>query len=195
MPTLTLHQGDCISVMMAMEPESVDAIVSDPPYDLLTSGSTGFMGKAWDGTGIAFSREFWDQVYRVLVPGGVVKVFGGTKTFPKMARAAVAAGFSEPDLESWVYSTGFPKSSNVAKFVEKRLGLVREKKRVPFDRENSFMRHGGANPRAWQDRAMEVGYHEMPGDVPASPESAVWEGKGTALKPAWEPILVFKKPT
>lgn len=194
MSKLILRHGDCLVVLGELEPGSIDAVVSDPPYDLLTSGSAGFMGKTWDGTGIAFSREFWRCVFRVLVPGGIVKVFGGTKTFHRMARAAVSEGFDEPYLESWVYSTGFPKSSNVAKFIEKRLGQVREKKRVPFDRENSFMRHGGLNPRPWQDRAMEVGYHEMPGDVPASPESAAQEGKGTALKPAWEPILVFRKP-
>ena len=101
---LTLKLGDCTVRMDGLADGSIDALISDPPYDLTTSkGGKGFMGKAWDGTGIAFSQEFWGRVYRVMAPGGVAKAFGGTRTFHRMAAAMEEAGFQEIHLEAWGY--------------------------------------------------------------------------------------------
>lgn len=82
---------------------------------------------------------------------------------------------------------------NISKQIDKMKGLKRQPKRVEFV-GNALMRHGGDNTRPWMEQALEKGYHEMPGDVPACDESKLWEGWGTALKPAWEPILVGVKP-
>ena len=126
-----IHHGDCLDVMAGMEPESIDAIVTDPPYDLgePRSGSDwksgqmfaprseetkarrrgGFMGKAWDGTGIAFRRETWEQAFRVAKPGAYLLAFGGTRTVHRMTCAIEDAGWIIRDMLVWGYASGFPK--------------------------------------------------------------------------------------
>ena len=213
----TLLLGDCLVRLDGLEEGSVGSMVSDPPYDLTgvsrggsprTAGTgpygrhtletkvtpRGFMGKSWDGTGIAFSQEFWGRVHRVLRPGGTVKAFGGTRTFHRMAVAMEDAGFENIGLGAWMYASGFPKSLDVSRAIDKQLGAVRVPKRLPFT-GNALMRHGGENTRPWMEAATESGYHELPGDEPVTPESALWKGWGTALKPAWEPVLTATKPT
>ena len=111
--TLHLRHGDCLYVLADMDEGSVGAIVSDPPYEL------SFMGKGWDGTGIAFSADLWNEVYRVLVPGGVVKAFSATRTFHRMARAMQEAGFTKIGVQAWSYGSGFPKSLDVSKAIDK----------------------------------------------------------------------------
>lgn len=121
-------QGDCIDVMAGMDPESVDAIVTDPPYDLLSTGARngsrrinnpdnpagrsarGFMGKAWDGTGIAFRPETWEAAYRVAKPSAYLLAFGGTRTVHRMTVALEDAGWIIRDMLVWGYASGFPKS-------------------------------------------------------------------------------------
>lgn len=119
-----IHHGDCLEVMAAMEPESVSAIVTDPPYDLTSTGarngsprnpgtgpySRGFMGKAWDGTGIAFRAETWEAAYRVAQPSAYLLAFGGTRTVHRMAVAIEDAGWIIRDMLVWAYASGFPKS-------------------------------------------------------------------------------------
>lgn len=208
--------GDCIDRMGGMAEAEVDAIVCDPPYDLTavsrggssrvagtgpygrhtlgTKGAArGFMGKEWDGTGIAFSLELWEAVYRVLRPGGIVKAFSGTRTFHRMAVAMAAAGLTDLHLETWAYGSGFPKSLNVAKALDAMLGAERGTKKLPFT-GNALMRSGGQNTRPWMEEALVKGYHEMPDDDPVTEEAKAWSGWGTALKPAWEPVLVGRKP-
>lgn len=90
-------------------------------------------------------------------------------------------------------NSGFPKSLSVSKALDKMKGAVRETKKTPFS-GNAMMRHGGENTRPWIEAALEKGYHEAPGDVPATDEAKLWEGWGTALKPAWEPIVIGRKP-
>ncbi len=102
-----LLHGDCLAVLPRLEPNSVDAVVTDPPYEL------GFMGKQWDGTGIAYSAELWCQVLRVLKPGGHLLAFGGTRTYHRMTCAIEDAGFEIRDSLHWLYGTGFPKSLNI----------------------------------------------------------------------------------
>lgn len=128
MQTLRIVLGDSSEVLRGMESESIWAVVCDPPYDLTpnnkgsnseTGGNSGgFMGKEWDSTGIAFSMDFWKEVHRVLMPGGTIKAFGGTRTFHKMAKAIEGAGFTEVGMEAWLYSSGFPKSLNISKKIE-----------------------------------------------------------------------------
>ena len=101
---------DCVTAMsLFMEPESVDAIVTDPPYEL------GFMGKAWDASGIANSVEMWREVLRVLKPGGYLLSFGGARTYHRMACAIEDAGFEVRDQVLWIYGSGMPKSKRLLK--------------------------------------------------------------------------------
>lgn len=152
---VVLHQADCRDVLRELPDNSIDSVVTDPPYALVSiqkrfgkpgsapakdvygRGAAGFMGKQWDTGEVAFSEEFWAEVLRVLKPGGHVVAFSGTRTYHRMAVAIEDAGFEIRDQLGWVYGSGFPKSHN---------------------------QHGD------------------------------WEGWGTALKPAWEPICLARKP-
>jgi hypothetical protein len=131
MNQFTLHHGDCYEVMKSMPDNSVDSIVTDPPYEL------GFMGKSWDSTGIAYSADMWAEALRVLKSGGHLLAFSGSRTYHRMAVAIEDAGFEIRDQIMWVYGSGFPKSHNL------------------------------------KDE---------------------WQGWGTALKPAHEPIVLARKP-
>lgn len=107
-------QGDCIEKLKTLPENSVDSIVTDPPYEL------GFMGKKWDSIGIAYNKDMWAECLRVLKPGGYLLSFGGTRTYHRMACAIEDAGFEIRDMIEWVYSTGFPKSLNVYKHLQKK---------------------------------------------------------------------------
>lgn len=217
MNEIILRLGDCLDRMKELPDDSIGASISDPPYDLISvsrGGSPrnnvadpsspwsagagagtarGFMGKTWDGTGIAFAPDLWNEVFRVLSPGGVVKAFGGTRTFHRMAVAMEQAGLVDIHLEAWTYGSGFPKSMNIAKALDKMAGAERGTKRVPYT-GNALLRSGGQNTRPWMEEALKKGYHEMPDDSPVTDEAKAWAGWGTALKPAWEPVLVGRKP-
>jgi hypothetical protein len=104
-----VHAGDCLDVLPMLAPESIDSIVTDPPYELK------FMGKGWDGTGVAFKRELWAEVLRVLKPGGHLLAFGGTRTAHRLATAIEDAGFEIRDCLGWISGQGFPKSLNVSR--------------------------------------------------------------------------------
>ena len=176
--TKVIH-GDCIETMNQMEPESVDAIVTDPPYGL------GFMGKKWDD--LPPSQEWADACYRVLKPGGHIAAFGGTRTWHRLAVAIEDAGFEMRDSLAWLYGSGFPKSHDVGKAIDKAAGAEREA--------------GTLSGRSGSGRtAMDAGNRsgDLAGDyyktAPATPEAAQWDGWGTALKPAFEPIVLARKP-
>lgn len=189
-----VHFGSCLDVLPTLADNSVDSIVTDPPYEL------GFMGKKWDSTGIAFSAEVWAECLRVLKPGGHLLAFGGSRTWHRIAVAIEDAGFEVRDSIAWLYGSGFPKSLDISKAIDKAAGAEREK--VRFDasevRNPKAVGNGrdgtaGAT-RPWIEKAMEVGYHEKDSDIPATPEAERWQGWGTALKPAFEPIVVARKP-
>ena len=112
--------GDCVEEMKKLDDNSVDSIVTDPPYEL------GFMGKAWDSTGIAYNIDVWREALRVLKPGGHILAFGGTRTYHRMACAIEDAGFEIRDQMQWIFSQGFPKSYNISKGIDKKLGKTRE---------------------------------------------------------------------
>ena len=99
--------GDCLELLAAVEADSVDATVTDPPYEL------GFMGKKWDSTGIAYSTDLWSRVLRAMKPGAHLVAFGGSRTYHRMACAIEDAGFEIRDSLMWLYGTGFPKSLNL----------------------------------------------------------------------------------
>jgi site-specific DNA-methyltransferase (adenine-specific) len=151
-----LFSADCRELLPSLPAESVDAVVTDPPYHLLSasrrnsprvpnphhpfrsaSGSRGFMGQRWDGGAIAFEQELWAAVLRVAKPGAHLLAFGGTRTYHRLAAAIEAAGWEIRDCLVWAYASGFPKSRNL---------------------------------------------------------DGEWTGWGTALKPAWEPIVMARKP-
>ena len=110
---IELYNGDCLEVMKGLADNSVDSIVTDPPYEL------GFMGKSWDNTGIANNVDMWRECLRVLKPGGYLLSFSATRTYHRMASAIEDAGFEIRDMIEWVYSTGFPKSLNIGKATQK----------------------------------------------------------------------------
>ena len=114
MSKFEIHNGNCIEVMRSMPDNSVDAIVTDPPYEL------GFMGKSWDSTGIAFNVEVWTEALRVLKPGGHLLAFSGSRTYHRMAVAIEDAGFQIRDQIMWLYGSGFPKSLDISKAIDKR---------------------------------------------------------------------------
>ena len=110
---IDLRQGDCKEVLKSLPDNSVDSIVTDPPYEL------GFMGKSWDSTGIANDATMWAECLRVLKPGGHLLAFSGTRTYHRMASAIEDAGFEVRDMIEWVYGSGFPKSLNIGKATQK----------------------------------------------------------------------------
>ena len=177
--SVMLYNGDCIEVMKTLPDDSVDAIVTDPPYEL------GFMGKKWDNTGIANSVEMWKECLRVLKPGGHVLSFGGTRTYHRMACAIEDAGFEIRDQMQWLYGSGFPKSMSIGKAVDKLQGNEREV--VGSTTSGRILRANGQNERPYQQ-----GKDKITTDITKG--NSEWEGWGTCLKPAHEPICLARKP-
>lgn len=229
-----LYVGDCLDLIRALPDNSVDAVVTDPPYGL------EFMGKEWDapwkddrtdtrgvvdptkwgGTqdgpsgGNAYSRarirtgaahyggdaakvgrqfQTWcgtwlTECLRVLKPGGHLVAFGGTRTYHRLACAAEDAGFEIRDSLMWCYGSGFPKSLSVGKAIDKAAGAVREVIGPSTRHAGQSYQWAGENmhPTHSEDKAAQT--------APATPEAAAWEGWGTALKPAYESIVLARKP-
>jgi site-specific DNA-methyltransferase (adenine-specific) len=144
MTTPIILHGNNLELLRDLPDNSIDSIVTDPPYEL------GFMGKKWDSTGIAYSVELWLECLRVLKHGGHLLAFSGSRTYHRMVVAIEDAGFEIRDQIMWVYGSGFPKSLNISKAIDK--------------------------------------------DAGAEVEAQQWEGWGTALKPAHEPIVMARKP-
>ena len=175
-----LHVGNCIDAISQIPDASVDSIVTDPPYEL------GFMGKSWDSTGIAFNTELWRQCFRVLKPGAHLLAFSGSRTYHRMAVAIEDSGFEIRDQIMWVYGSGFPKSMDVSKAIDKQFGAKRE----VVGTERNF----GAS----KSEDGKIAFGDYPGEwditTPSTDEAKQWEGWGTALKPAHEPIVLARKP-
>jgi len=165
----TLYQGNSLRVLPLLEPERFTACVCDPPYHLTQAsrkgsprtndpgtpfgrtrlGSKGFMGKTWDGGDVAFRPEFWAEVLRVLKPGAMLLAFGGTRTFHRLTCAIEDAGFEVRDCLMWLYGSGFPKSLDISKALDRAADAAAAKR---------------------------------------------WNGWGSSLKPAWEPIVLAMRP-
>jgi DNA modification methylase len=178
-----LIHGNNLQELPKLLDNSVDAIITDPPYEL------GFMGKSWDSTGIAYNVELWQQCLRVLKPGGHLLAFSGSRTYHRMAVAIEDAGFQIRDQIMWVYGSGFPKSLDVSKAIDKQAGAQRE---VVGSREV-----WGRGAERFADIGEDIpvnGNASIPVTAPATDAAKQWEGWGTALKPAHEPIVLARKP-
>jgi tRNA G10 N-methylase Trm11 len=116
----TLYNGDALEVLDTLEANSIDSVVTDPPYEI------GFMNKGWDNTGVAFNVETWRKVLRVLKPGGHILAFNHSRTFHRMAVAIEDAGFEIRDTIMWLYGSGFPKSHDISKAIDRQAGAERE---------------------------------------------------------------------
>jgi DNA modification methylase len=173
--THQLHHGDCLEVLRSMPDCSVDSIVTDPPYGL------SFMGKKWDYD--VPSVDVWVECLRVLKPGGHLLAFAGTRTQHRMAVRIEDAGFEIRDMIAWVYGSGFPKSLDVSKAIDKMAGAERE---IIGKMENP-----ASSIYSQSENEMS---RDVPITAPATPEAKQWQGWGTALKPALEPITVARKP-
>lgn len=192
MSQYALHLGDCLESMRSMAENSVDSIVTDPPYEI------GFMGKKWDSTGIANNVELWREALRVLKPGGHLLSFSGARTYHRMTCAIEDAGFDIRDQIMWVYGSGFPKSLNIGKAID---GYITNGKSDSLSlKVVNETRPGEAHirPTSTNGHRGIVGSADAGQSVkrntPATPEGEQWDGWGTALKPAHEPICVARKP-
>lgn len=179
--TITLYHGDSLIVLGELDDCSVDSIVTDPPYEL------GFMGKSWDASGIAYNVDLWAECLRVLKPGGHLLAFGGTRTYHRMAVAIEDAGFEIRDSLHWVYGSGFPKSHDVSKAIDKAAGAEREVVSTVIRTPSK-----GKSLTICQEGGDKSGITDL--TTPATDAAKQWSGWGTALKPAHEPIVLARKP-
>ena len=180
MSRYTLHQGDSREVLKTLADNSVDSIVTDPPYGL------SFMGKKWDYD--VPSVEVWAECLRVLKPGGHLLAFAGTRTQHRMAVRIEDAGFEIRDMIAWVYGSGFPKSLDVSKALDKAAGAERE---VVGRHANPAGNKAGGNSLNMSAVGMpDVAYIT----APATDAVRQWQGWGTALKPALETVTFASKP-
>jgi DNA modification methylase len=257
-----VFHGSNLDVLPTLPDNSVDSIVTDPPYEL------GFMGKSWDSTGIAYSVELWTECMRVLKPGGHLLAFGGSRTWHRLAVAIEDAGFEMRDSIAWLYGSGFPKSMDISKAIDKSdAGEARRKRDLSFvewmkttgltaKQVNEIIGKADVGSHYFRldqpavattelfdklrpylpevpnfieqmvaERTIESenfkkrqvigskigtksvdggGHGIIPGGIteavtlditaPATPEAQKWQGWGTALKPAFEPVVVARKP-
>jgi DNA modification methylase len=190
LPDVTLLLGDCLDRLKDLPDGSIDACVTDPPYGL------SFMGKAWDRA--VPSVEVWQEVYRVLKPGAHLLAFFGTRTYHRGAVAIEDAGFEIRDQIGWAFGSGFPKSHDVSKAIDREAGAQRATVEVEAFNPKAVGRgkdgaEGATRPYIERAKA-NGGMHAIAGDEPATDAAAQWQGWGSALKPAWEPIVVARKP-
>lgn len=173
-----IYHGDNRQILPTLAENSVDAIVTDPPYEL------GFMGKSWDASGVAFDPATWREALRVLKPGGHLIAFSGSRTYHRMAVAIEDAGFEIRDQIMWIYGSGFPKSHNIAKAIQKADGV----EPVGFKENENAAFYGTGSGGQYNPTPRQL---FMP---PTEGVAAEWEGWGTALKPAHEPMVLARKP-
>jgi DNA modification methylase len=191
-----LLKGDCLKLLPTIPDCSIDAIVTDPPYEL------GFMGKSWDSSGIAYSVDLWRECLRVLKPGGHLLSFGGSRTYHRMTCAIEDAGFEIRDQIMWIYGSGFPKSLNVSKSIEAKLvtGSANKTAFKKLSGERIERGNWGIAKQQFVHGQRDTNYDETAGDTrlgelnPTTDEAKQWSGWGTALKPAHEPIVMARKP-
>ncbi len=204
----TIHHGESLKILSSLPEDSVDSIVTDPPYGLSAPPDPlqvmsawvkgeeyqhkkrGFMGHKWDA--FVPGPSYWKEALRVLKPGGYGLVFAGSRTQDWMSMSLRFAGFEVVDTIMWVYSQGMPKSLNISKAIDKHLGAKRQvigRRQHPTLKSGSIERkdaghfHGGNSSREEWDIT-----------APATEQAMEWDGWGTQLKPSYEPILLVRKP-
>ncbi len=173
----TVLPGDCRDVLLGIGENTVDAVVTDPPYEL------GFMGNAWDKTGIAYNVDVWRLVLRVLKPGGYLLSFGGSRTYHRMACAIEDAGFVLRDQCMWLYGNGFPKGLNISKALDKQAGVTQPVVGVAG--------RSGAHDRLLPGLGDGGEYYTT---APVTELAQRYAGWNTTLKPAHEPLALAQKP-
>ena len=207
----TIIHGDCLEELKKLEDNSVDAVICDPPYGLSNTKPTqvadvlaawvtgdtekvpakrgGFMGKDWDS--FVPPPAVWEECMRVLKPGGHMAVFAGARTQDLMGLSIRLAGFEIRDTLGWVYGSGFPKSMDVSKAIDKAAGAEREVigRRVRLGDKKSYGNNGANAFGGYADNS-----EGDPATAPATSEAQRWDGWGTSLKPAIEPIILARKP-
>jgi site-specific DNA-methyltransferase (adenine-specific) len=202
MSNITLLKGDSRDILKSLEDNSVDSVVCDPPYAI------GFMGKGWDSgdDNVANDASFWKEVLRVLKPGGHLLSFSHSRTYHRQAVAVEDAGFEIRDQIMWIYGSGFPKSHDIGKNIEKikvggkaNLTQVGTKKGLVATNHNDKAKT--SNPSGFSYRTNKKGYSEVAtdrtqvnGEIPVYEITNDYKGWGTALKPAHEPIVMARKP-
>ena len=176
---MLLINGDCIKEMQKLIDDGVqvDSVVTDPPYEL------GFMGKSWDSTGIAFNPKTWELALKLLKPGGYLLGFSASRNYHRMAVAIEDAGFEIRDQMMWLYGSGFPKSLNIGKAIDKKNGVQGDVIGTRKVTSSDIGQKSGWN-HLNTDRG-DYEYREIMNE---------YEGWGTALKPAHEPIVMARKP-
>ena len=187
-----LYQGSMLDMQEVIKPESIDSIVTDPPYEL------NFMNKGWDNSGIAFQSNAWKQCYDVLKPGGYLLAFGGSRTYHRIACAIEDAGFEIRDTIMWLYGSGFPKSMNIGLAIDKKNGveskIVGQNQNI-LKKQAKDLREGYRKiVDSYNAGAIERnnGFKNVSADIKEAQNE--WNGWGTALKPSFEPIIVARKP-
>ena len=210
--------GDMRVRLRELADDSVDAVVTDPPYHLASivkrfgsptaapvrnadeavdrngpyrRASRGFMGQTWDGGDVAFDAATWAEVLRVLKPGGHLVAFGATRNYHRLAVAIEDAGFELRDMVAWLYGSGFPKSHDVSKGIDRGAGAVRDVV-GERDRYRDGKRRADLGPVGNMLGNNANGVAAI--TAPATADAAAWDGWGTALKPALEPIALARKP-
>lgn len=207
-----LKAGDSRDRVREIPDGTLDAVVTDPPYALVSivkrfgsenaapvnnagtkagnkndpymRASAGFMGQKWDTGEVAFDPAFWAEVRRAMKPGAHLVAFSGTRSYHRLAAAIEDAGFEIRDQLAWLYGSGFPKSHDVSKGIDKAAGATREVVGVA----------GRSKPGGGDIATTGMSGGEYHATAPATPEAEAWQGWGTALKPAWEPIVLARNP-
>jgi site-specific DNA-methyltransferase (adenine-specific) len=204
---IKIYSGDCREILPSLSDFS--SVVTDPPYEL------GFMGKSWDSQGISFQKETWEIIRKSCLSGSPLLSFGGSRTQHRIACAIEDAGWEIRDTLMWVYGSGFPKSENISIALDKqecRKRLIEKLGRTPSREEFKaewvkFREIIGRWKGTYPDNPDSGGEQKTKGiwtsergndflDItsPATPEARLWEGYGTALKPAYEPIILAMNP-
>lgn len=190
---IRLLLGDCVEQMDSLPPHSIDAVVTDPPYEL------GFMGQGWDSVGVSFQVRTWNAAHRVLKPGGHLLAFGGTRTVHRIAVAVEDAGFEIRDMVAWMYGSGFPKSMDVAKQIDKRDGTSmaeRERDNRAF-RFQVWMRRTGLTPQRINEiTGTDMGHHLTTHPTqPAVPTAKLFDLLRPMIPkpPEWVEVLVHER--
>lgn len=182
-----VYLGDCRQILPKLNEEQFHAVVTDPPYELK------FMNKGWDGSGVTYDQKTWSAVLRVAKPGAHLLSFGGTRTYHRITCAIEDAGWEIRDCVMWVYGSGYPKSMDISKAIDKKLGAKRKQVRTPMSPNGNVLMDKIGAHRPWKEAAKVAGYHEHDSSEPVTEAAKHWHGWGTTLKPAYEPVVLARK--
>jgi len=179
-------KSDSLIYLKSLDDNCIDTIITDPPYGI------SFMSKEWDKQ--IPPIEYWKEMLRVAKPGSTIMAFGGTRTFHRLACLIEDVGWKYVDTLSWIYSVGFPKSLDISKAIDKKNGAERK---VVGQYQPPGMDSPWNLKNAKDERTVDVfsiSRNNLDITEPATEDAKTWDGYGTSLKPAWEPIIVAQKP-